>query len=183
MNKILTIILIISAVEIYPQLHIRMQGTAALPTGYAEDAVDVGYGGNINASFKIIASFIELSATAGYYHFGLKEDLPDYDFSFRSIPVLAGFRIMLDDYNFIPYAGIEGGIYITRYLLEIDYGFFGKSSVVTNDTHFGFSPEIGFRMNITPAIDIDVNGKYNRIFTKYIARSYLLIQSGILIRL
>jgi len=162
----------------FAQLKIRIQGATAIPTGYAEDAVSLGYGENINFSYPVFISNLELSLTTGYYYFGYKENLPDYNFSFSSIPVIAGLRLNLNDYDFIPYIGVEGGIYISEYFIEIDYGLFGKSSARTKATHWGISPEFGFKMNLTPSLDLDVNAKYNRINTKYIARAYLLFQTG-----
>ncbi len=176
------IFLLLTVFDSSAQLIVRLQGSAALPAGYAEDAVSLGYGGNINLSYPVLINNLELSLTAGYFYFGFKENLPDYDFAFSSLPVTAGIRFNLNDYDFIPYIGIEGGIFITEYLLEIDYGFFGKSSVTTRATHWGFSPEIGFKLNLTPTFDIDVNTKYNRIRTQYIARAYLLIQTGFTIK-
>lgn len=160
------------------QLKVRLQGSAAIPTGYAEDAVSLGYGGNINFSHPFLINNLEVTLTAGYYYFGFKENLPDYDFSFSSVPVIAGLRFNLNDFDFIPYVGIEGGLYINQYYLHIDYGFFGVTSVLTKETHLGISPEFGFKMNLTPSFDVDVNAKYNRIKTNYIARAYLLFQTG-----
>ena len=162
----------------YAQIKIRVQGASAIPTGYAADAVSLGYGGSVNLSYPFVLQNLELSFTTGYYYFGFKENLPDYDFAFSSVPVIAGLRFNLNDYDFIPYVGIEGGIYISKYLLEIDYGYFGKTSAITKATHWGISPEFGFKMNLTPAFDVDVNAKYNRINTKYIARAYLLFETG-----
>ncbi|RPI76182.1 MAG: hypothetical protein EHM47_00595, partial [Ignavibacteriales bacterium] len=162
----------------FAQIKVRLQGGAAIPTGYAEDAVALGYGGNINFSYPVFISNLEVSLTTGYYYFGFKENLPDYDFSFSSIPVIAGLRFNLNDFDFIPYIGVEGGVYISEYFVEIDYGFFGKTSVLTKATHWGIAPEFGFKMNLTPSFDVDVNAKYNRIDTKYIARAYLLFQTG-----
>ncbi|OGU45898.1 MAG: hypothetical protein A2000_12345 [Ignavibacteria bacterium GWB2_36_8] len=180
MKKILIVLLTCFGLQAndFAQLMIRLQGAAAIPTGYAEDAVSLGYGGNINFSKQFLFPNLELSLTTGYYHFGFKENLPDYDFSFSSIPVLAGLRFNLNDYDFIPYIGLEGGIYISEYFLEIDYGLLGKTSSTTKKTHWGLSPELGFKMNLTPVFDVDVNAKYNRINTVYIARAYLLFQTG-----
>ncbi len=179
-NKLFIIILfiILFYFSSFAQVKIRLQGAAAIPTGYAEDAVSLGYGGNINISHYLINSHFELSLTAGYYEFGFKENLPDYNFSFKSIPITAGFRFNFTDYDFIPYVGLEGGIFFTEYLTEIDYGFFGITSVITKAKHWGISPEAGFKINITPFFDVDVNAKYNRINTQYIARAFLLIQTG-----
>lgn len=176
----LTLLLFIILFNSYSlsQVKIRIQGAAAIPTGYTEDAVSLGYGTNINFSNNLLNSFFEISLTSGYYKFGFKENLPDYNFSFTSIPLIGGLRFNITDYDFIPYIGLEGGIYFTKYLTEINYGFFGISSFTTKAVHWGISPEAGFKINITPFIDVDVNAKYHRINTKYIARAYLLIQTG-----
>lgn len=164
--------------ESFSQPKLRLQVATAIPTGYAEDAVSLGYGGSFNFSSPLLVSNIELSITAGYYQFGFKENLPDYDFKFTSIPIIAGIRFNLTDIDVIPYVGIESGIYITEYLTKISFGFFGDTSTVTNAIHWGVSPEAGFKINITPSFDLDVKAKYNYIRTVYIARAYLLIETG-----
>lgn len=160
-----------------------MQGGTVIPTGFLEDAVEVGFGGNLNFSHTLFFSNLEITASTGYYYCGFKEDLPDYNFTLTSVPLLIGGKLNFTDHDFIPYIGLETGIYFTKYQLEIDYGLLGKLDAVTEDTHFGFAPILGFRMNITPNFDIDFNAKYNRIRTKYIARAYLVIQTGFAIRL
>lgn len=177
---IISFILFVSLISLPAsgQIKIRIQGATAIPTGYAEDAVSLGYGGSVNFSMPVILSNIELSLTAGYYQFGFKENLPDYDFKFSSIPILAGIRFNLMDVDVIPYVGIETGAYITEYLTKMNYGFFGDTTIITNATHWGISPEAGFKMNIVPALDLDVKAKYNYIRTKYIARAFLLIETG-----
>jgi outer membrane protein W len=174
---IFLIIALFISTNLYGQFKIRVQGSAAIPTGYSEDIVSVGYGGNLNLSYAFNSSF-ELSLTSGYFNFGLKENLPDYTFSFNTIPVIIGFRYNILDYNFIPYIGIEGGAYFSRFNLSIDYGYFGKVNVITRNRSWGISPEIGFKINLTPVLDLDVNAKYNRIKTLYITRAFVLIQSG-----
>ena len=74
--------------ERFAQLKITLQGASAIPTGYAADAVSLGYGGDINFSYPFMLPNLELSLTTGYYYFGFKENLPDYDFAFSSIPLL-----------------------------------------------------------------------------------------------
>lgn len=166
----------------FSQTKLRLQLATAIPTGYAEDAVSLGYGGSINISSPIFISNIELSVTAGYYQFGFKENLPDYDFNFTSIPIIAGVRFNFTDVDVIPYIGLESGVYITEYLTKISFGFFGDTSTVTNAIHWGISPEAGFKINIIPELDLDVKAKYNYIRTVYIARAYLLIETGFTIK-
>jgi hypothetical protein len=163
--------------NIYGQIRIRLQGSAAIPTGYTEDIVSVGFGSSFNLSYAFNSNF-EVSFSSGYYKFGYLENLPDYTFSFSTIPVLVGVRYNILDYNFIPYIGLEAGGYFSRFNLVIDYGYFGKVNVVTNDRSWGISPEAGFKINLTPELDLDVNAKYNRINTIYITRAYVFIQTG-----
>ncbi len=167
----------------FAQLRIGMQGGTVIPTGFLEDAVEVGFGGNLNFNYSLFFSNFELSASTGYYYCGFKEDLPDYNFTLTSIPLMVGAKINFTDHDFIPYIGFETGVYYARYHLDIDYGLLGKLDAITEDTHFGFAPMMGFRMNITPDFDIDFSARYNRIRTKYIARAFLLIQTGLAIRL
>lgn len=174
--KILTLVLLITP-ALFPQFRARLQGAAAIPTGYTEDIVSVGYGGSLNCSY-LLNSYVEFSFTTGYYKFGYNENLPDYSFDFFTTPVLLGARVNLTDYDFIPYIGIEAGGYFSTYNLIIDYGYFGKEKVITKGRSWGISPELGFRINLTPFLDVDVNAKYNRINTKYITRAFVLIQSG-----
>lgn len=170
-------LLIFTASASLPQIKVKLQGAAAIPTGYTEDVVSVGYGGSFNASYQL-NSYFELSFSTGYYNFGYNDNLPDYSFTFNTIPVLFGARFNFTDYNFIPYVGVEAGGYFSTYNLEIDYGYFGKEKAVTKSRSWGIAPELGFRINLTPFLDVDVNAKYNRINTKYIARAFVLVQSG-----
>lgn len=160
------------------QLKVRLQGGAAIPTGSFDEVVDVGFGANFNISMPVFAANYEVSLSTGYYYCGLKDNLPDYKFDFQTIPVLLGFRINLNDYDFIPYLGVEAGLYFHEYYLEVDYGLFGIIKTTTQQTNFGISPELGFKMNLSPALDLDVNAKYNHIKTEYYGRTFLVVQTG-----
>jgi hypothetical protein len=166
----------------YAQPRFSYQGSAVFPTGYLEDAVEVGFGNTINASVNVFYSNLEVTASIGYYFCGFKEDLPDYNFSLKTIPILVGGRINLTDHDFIPYLGIQAGIYLNEYNLEIDDKIFGLYTAKTKENHLGAAVELGFRMNLSPSFDIDVNAKYNLLKNKYIARSFVLIQAGFAIR-
>ncbi len=174
---------LLPAASITAQPIIRLQGAAAVPAGDLEKYTDVGYGGSLSLSIPLLFNGFEVTASGGYYHCGYKEDLPDYDFTYTTIPLTAGFRINLSDIGFIPYIGVESGVYFAEYFLEIDYGAIGKHTAKTKDTNWGIAPEIGFRMNLTPYLDIDASAKYNHIKSKYVGRSFLIIQSGFSVRL
>lgn len=167
----------------FAQFRVGSQGSVAIPAGYFEDAVDVGFGTNINFSSTVFYSNIEVTGSIGYYNCGFKEDLPDYNFRFQTIPILIGARYNFTDVDFIPYAGFDAGLYYSKYYLEIDYGLLGSLSTEEREAKFGFSPVLGFRMNMSPLFDVDVNARYNRIRTKYIARAFVSIQAGIAFRI
>ncbi len=178
---ILLLFLLLSA-DSFAQFDIKLKGGTVIPLGYFENSVDVGFGGTVNFS-TYINPYLEISLTAGYYYCGYKEDLPDYDFSFKTAPVLAGLRYNFSDFDFITYAGLEAGIYFSEFFLELEDAATGKFRALTPETNIGISPEIGFKMNIAPGFDVDVNAKYNRVRSKYVSRAYLMIQSGFVIKL
>lgn len=149
-----------------------------MPTGFLEDAVDVGYGGTIEANYSFIYSNLEAALSFGYLYCGYKENLPQYDFSFSSIPILIGIKFNLTDFDFIPYLGLETGIFFNDYFVEVDDGALGKIQFVTHEYHLGIAPYLGFRMNLSQFFDLDVTAKYNRLKNKYIARSFVLVQTG-----
>lgn len=159
-----------------------MQLAAAIPAGYFEDVAEVGGGSTLNLVYYPLNVDLEFSLTTGYYTLGFKDNLPGYTFRYTGIPVLAGVKFNFSSFDFIPYAGLEAGVYFDRYLVTIDYGLLGKFTTETTDINPGISPYAGFRMNLSPSLDLDVNARYNRINTKYYARAYIVIQTGLAYR-
>lgn len=159
-----------------------MQFAAAIPAGYFEDVAEVGGGSTFNMVYYPLNVDLEFSLTTGYYTLGFKENLPGYTFRYTGIPVLAGAKFNFSSFDFIPYVGFEAGVYFDRYLVTIDYGLLGKFTTETTDINPGISPYAGFRMNLSPSLDLDVTARYNRINTKYYARAYIVIQTGLAYR-
>lgn len=181
LKKILYLIIIFAAVcssGLKAQVRLSINGASLIPAGSFQDAVEVGYGGNITVSYLPFNPYVEFSLSSGFYHCGYKKDLPDYNVTYSAIPVLAGVRLNFTDFDFIPYVGIEAGVYFTEYIVEVDDGLLGKSSYTTYDRDPGIAAYAGFRMNLLSNVDMDVNAKYNRINTKYVGRAFLLIQTG-----
>lgn len=181
MKRTKLIIIIIATLfnysSVLPQMRVGLFGSSVIPTGYFEDAVDVGYGTSFNFNYSVFSNF-EITISSGYFNCGYKENLEDYSFKFQTIPLLIGAKLDLTDFDFIPYIGIEGGIYFSKYVLDINDFSLGKISVTTNDKHLGVAPQVGFRMNISDDFDLDVCTKYNLLKNKYIARSFIMIQTG-----
>lgn len=165
------------------QLRSSVQVAAAIPAGYFEDVAEVGGGSTLNLAYYPLNANLEFSLSSGYYICGFKENLPGYTFRYSGVPVLAGIRFNFTDFDFIPYAGLEAGIFFDRYLVTIDYGILGKFSTETTAVNPALAPYIGFRMNLSPVLDLDVNAKYQRINTQYYPRAYILIQTGIAVRI
>lgn len=175
---LIVFIIVIFTSGLTAQLRLSLNGASLIPAGSFQDAVEVGYGGNLTLSYLPFNPYVEFSLTSGYYHCGYKKDLPDYSVTYSAIPVLAGVRLNFTDFDFIPYVGIEAGLYFPKYVVEVDDGLLGKSSYTTYDRDPGITACAGFRMNLLSNVDIDVNAKYNRLNTKYIGRAFLLIQTG-----
>jgi hypothetical protein len=179
LNKVILIIILYFTSFVYGQVGIRLQGGAAIPAGQLETHVDAGIGGNISFNLPVFLPGLEATITTGYYYCGMKENLPGYNFNFKSIPLTIGMRYIFGEGNEItPYIGLEGGAFFTEYFLEVDYGIMGKPVEITKEITPGISPEIGFRIYISPNLDLDVNGRYNRIRTKYVSRAYIALQTG-----
>ena len=177
------LLVVLFTCELHSQPGTRVQGSAAIPAGQLENHVVAGLGGNISFNLPVIFAGLELTLTTGYYYCGLKDNLPGYEFNFKSVPLTAGFRYLIGEGNEItPYIGLEGGVFYTEYFLKVDYGLLGKPVEVTREVTPGISPEAGFRIYIAPGLDIDVNARYNRIKTKYVSRAYIALQSGFRIK-
>jgi len=159
-----------------------LQLAAAIPVGYFEDVAEAGGGSTLNLVYYPLNVDLEFSLTTGYYSLGYKENLPGYTFRYTGIPLLAGAKFNFSSFDFIPYVGLEAGVYFDRYFVTIDYGLLGKFTTETSDINPGISPYAGFRMNLSPSLDLDVNARYNRINTKYYARAYIVIQTGLAYR-
>lgn len=178
---LLTVILLLQPVG-SAQFRGSFQVAAAIPAGYFEDVAEAGGGSTLNLVYYPLNVDLEFSLTTGYYSLGYKENLPGYTFRYTGIPLLAGVKFNFSSFDFIPYAGLEAGVYFDRYLVTIDYGLLGKFTTETTDINPGISPYAGFRMNLSPSLDLDVNARYNRINTKYYARAYIVIQTGLAYR-
>lgn len=168
-----------ATLPVYGQARLSIQGASVFPAGELQDAADVGFGGSFTFTFPVYFSNLEAALSAGYYLCGYKENLPDYQFSFSSLPVAAGLRWNFTDVDFIPFAGVYAAGFFHEYNLEIDDKIFGIYRAKTKDTHWGIVSEAGLRMNLHPAFDIEVSARYNHLKNKYIARSFLFIQTGL----
>lgn len=165
------------------QLRVAVQGTSVVPTGELETYTEVGYGGSVVISYYPVTTDFEFTLSSGFYLAGLKENLPGYDFDIEFLPVALGLRYNFGDVNLIPFAGAEAGYYKSKYILLIKSPILGNSLTETREWNFGYAPYLGFRMNLSEALDFEVSAKYNVIITKYIGRGFINIMSGIAYRL
>ncbi|MGE5436757.1 MAG: hypothetical protein ACM3O3_05980, partial [Syntrophothermus sp.] len=70
MHKYTLLLLILFVLPVNAQFNLGLNGAAAIPTGYNEDYVDLGFGGNVNITYPVDFLNMELSLTSGYYFFG-----------------------------------------------------------------------------------------------------------------
>lgn len=165
------------------QVRVTIQGTSIVPTGELETYTEVGYGGSVNLSYYPFTTDIEFTLSSGFYHAGLKENLPGYDFDIEFLPVTAGLRYNFADVNVIPFTGAEAGYYKSRYILLIKSPILGNSLLETKEWAFGYAPYAGLRMNLSETLDFEIAAKYNVIITKYVGRGFINIMSGLAYRI
>ncbi len=182
-SLIMLAFVLLDSSRLYAQFRTGLQISALIPTGELEAQTEVGYGGVFNASYYPFTTDFEFTFSASFFRAGLKENLPDYDLDVDFIPVVVGVRYNFGDVNVIPFAGIEGGVYFSKYDLLIKSRLLGNSSTTTKDQGFGYAPYIGLRMNLSEALDFEVTAKYNTVITPYVGRGYVNILSGITSRL
>ena len=162
MKKLFLIsVLILGTVTANAQFKLGVNGGVQIPIGNFGDVANVGFGGGINAEYLLNESF-GLGLDAGYYNFGTEID----GFSFNMIPITVGAKYYFLTEGIQPYAGAGLGI----------YGFGADSETNWN---FGLAPVIGMQFALSDTFALDLNVKYNHVFTKGSATSTFGINVGV----
>lgn len=171
--------------SLFAQMGVGIQAGAAVPTGDLSDRAKLGWGGQGN--FEYLASpNLSLSASVGYYLWGAKSDINDLlgiaDFTFSTVPILAGAKYLFMEGDLHPYLGADLGLHILN--TKISSSVFGVNMErSTSETKFGFAPMAGLRLHMPPNVDLDLNLSYNIITTSGSNTTYLGIIAGALVAL
>jgi hypothetical protein len=158
----------------------EVQIGVGLPMGDFGDVFKTGFGGQGTFLYSLNPE-ITLTGAIGYYTFTNK----DYsDLTFSTVPVLVGGRYIFSKGSISPYAGAELGLHFSSVKvnipkIETPFGSYGGGSESESSTNFGFSPMVGFMMPLSPALNLDVNLKYNIVSTSGAASNFLGINAGV----
>lgn len=158
------------------ELGLGIQAGIALPMGTFGDAFDMGFGGMATFHYALDKNII-LTGTTGYLTFSMKNSTSTTSGTFSAIPILPGIRYLLSDGSFAPYIGTDLGLFMgsTKVTVEI---FGQKQEASESSSDFGVAPMVGFFMPLGD-MQLDVNAKYNIIFTEDESTSFLGINAGI----
>jgi hypothetical protein len=178
MKKILTILVVLFALSFTYSQNISVQAGVNLPMGNFGDAVGMGFGGGVSYVHSLSPE-LWLSGSVGYHTFGAKEDIPGFDFTFTTIPIMAGVGYALGAGDFVPYLHGALGLHMTT--VKVEMTLFGQSfSAEETGSDLGVTPSAGFLYYFAPTTALNVNLGYNMIFTEGETTNYLGILAGVM---
>jgi len=140
-----------------------------IPLGDFGDAVNLGFGGSVSGEY-LVTENIGVGLGLGYYSFGSDMD----GFSASIMPIALNGKYYFTTEGFKPYGGLDLGYYILGAKVEA----FGMS-VSTSEGYIGLAPVLGFQYGFSDALALDVNAKYNLIFSEGSSTSTLGLNVGI----
>jgi len=148
-----------------------------LPMGDFGKEANMGFGGELNAKY-MIKDNIGVGVGVGYYTFGIKQEILDYDGATKGnasiIPLVGKFSYAFGQNAFKPYIGADLGLYMLGTHEEAEGEKYSDSL-----SKFGFAPVIGIEYAFTKNLGLDVNAKYHYILTDSKATTSLGINVGI----
>ena len=179
LSVLLLAVLFTGFINAQSKMAFGLQAGIAIPTGDFGDGFDMGFGGQGNFAYHI-NPMLDVTASVGYLTWSGKEA----DYTFSSVPVLAGVRYYFGKDKFKPYVAGELGMHFTT-VETPSYEYLGVTydGGSSSDSYFGFGVGAGFLYKMGPNLDLDVNAKYNSISTEGSSSSYISVMAGVLIAL
>jgi hypothetical protein len=180
LSVLLLAVLFTGFINAQGKMAVGIQAGIALPMGDFGDGYDMGFGGQGIFVYHINPN-LDITGSAGYLTWGGKEG----DYTFSSIPILAGVRYYFGKDKFNPYVAGELGMHFYTFdvpeVVIPGYGTIGGGS--ESSSNFGFGFGAGFLYQLSPKLDLDVNAKYNSISGDGGSSNYIGIMAGVLIAL
>lgn len=180
MKKLLFIVLVtvfaVTFANAQSKMAASVQGTLSFPTGDFRDGAGTGFGAAGTFIYSV-SPMLDVTGSVGYLKWGSKESIPGYEVSFSDIPILVGLRYTFGKGQFLPYGAAEVGLHMLS--TSVKGNLFGFS-VDKSDTKFGITPGFGFLYKFNPKTSLDVNAKYNIIFTEGSSTTHLSVNVGVL---
>lgn len=162
---ILMLVVALSVMSASAQIKVGANAGLQVPT---EDCAKLGFGGAISGEYLLLNESLGVGLNVGFYAFGgesYEEDGIEISGSSFLIPVALTGRYYFLTEAIRPYAGVDLGLYNLGY--KITAKFMGESASDTETvSKFGLAPVIGLQYGLSSALALDVNAKYNLIFTE-----------------
>lgn len=141
---------------------VSLQAGVSVPSGDFDNSAGLGVGGEGTFEY-LINENLGLTGTLGYYEWGAKNDLPQgFDYSFSTVPLLAGGKYFFMLGGFLPYVGAQLGLNFVSLKQTVQIAGV-NSNLDESSTKFGFSPLVGLRYLMPPNLAFDMTFKYNII--------------------
>lgn len=141
-----------------------VQGTLSFPIA------DFGATGTFIYS---ASPMLDVTGSVGYLKWRLDK------VSFSDIPILVGLRYTFGKGQFLPYGATEVGLHMFFFSVKGSLSGFSDDQSDT-ETKFGIAPGFGFLYKFNPNTALDVNAKFNMIFTEGLSIIYLSLNAGVL---
>ena len=159
-----TTTLIISTTA-FAQSNLALSFTGSVNVGLGDfgDTYGTGLGGTATILYST-SNLTELTFSVGYNKW--KND----NFSFATIPLLAGFRYLIPLKGVTLYVPAYLGIHFTSKetelpVAEIEGETIGGGTISFSNNLFGFGIGVGVLVPVSPTLNIDINTTYNSIAT------------------
>ncbi len=174
--KILFFILFISIGIQAQKFSASVNAGPAFPTGDFSELWNAGFEGNVLIGYKL-QSNIDLILYTGYARWGFNNEgfnelqgsqvTFNLDVPLTSIPLLVGAKYYLGTDDIKPYTFIYAGVFFLEYTLSGSYTInntkFNITPITEKETETGLAAGAGLLYRISPAINLDVNAKFNLI--------------------
>ena len=160
-----------------------IQGSIGLPMGDFSDLqkAKLGFGATGTYFYDEAGTFI-LTGSIGFLSFS-SDDIglgnSTYSYSWTFIPIYVGARYPFSKGNFMPYGGAEVGYTIIS--ASVSGG--GLNVVAVGSSNLAVAPLLGFMLEMSKGLNLDVNGKFNIILGSGGSLTYVTVNAGVVFEL
>ncbi len=144
---------------------IGLQVGPQIPISDFGDAFDVGLG--FNGVFEYaVSNQLAVNLTTGYHWWSesAQAEGAEATLRFSTIPIIAGFTFFFLPRDISPFAGLKLGLHIETLSLTVSAQEIDLGSESETQTHFGFTPELGVLIPVSPMLGFTFTAEYNHIF-------------------
>lgn len=146
------------------QIKLVLNGGAQIPVGDFKDGADIGYGGSVDAEFKLPMVGTTFFASAGYNRW----KITNTDFSYYFIPLMGGIKYFISTPGNIATPYISGALGITVVNSNVPLS--------SSESKFTWSPSVGVRIS-----NFDINASFKSFSSNGTTFSWFGINVGVVL--